>query len=255
VNYDPVSGQFLYPAGSKLPATPVFPGWQPNGYYGNGAQASPQSAYWQNTFDPKAEWGSCYFHLASNLTAYAIFEIPIGRDRVIGGSMNPVLNGVVGGWRLSPIFSYHGRFPLTIAGNDYCDTNSFGARANCSGPPVYVKQFLPGAGLQWFSPAPYSNPVVGTLGTCSVSAVRGPGLNRWDVSIQKEFPIKEQMRFEFPSEFLNVFHHPTFEAPSTYCGGSETPVGGPPVPCQSGLGLISASEGERTIQFALKFYF
>jgi hypothetical protein len=225
------------------------------GYYGDGAQASPQSAYWQNTFDSKAEWGSCYFDLASNLTAYAIYEIPIGRDRLIGGTMNPWLNGAIGGWRLSPIFSYHGGFPLTIAGNDYSGTNSFGSRANCSGPPEYLKQFIPDVGLQWFSMTPYSNPVVGAFGNCSVSTVRGPGLNRWDVSIQKEFPIREQMRFEFRAEFLNVFNHPTFEAPSTYCGGTETPVGGPAVPCVSGLGLISASEGERKIQFALKLYF
>jgi len=225
------------------------------GYYGGTAQAAPQSAYWQNTFDPKAEWGSCYFDLASNLTAFAIYEIPVGRNRLVGRNLNPVLNGVVGGWRLSPIFSYHGGFPLTISGNDYSNTNSFGSRANCSAAPSYVKQLLPGDGLQWFSPAPYSNPVVNTFGTCSVSTVRGPGLNRWDVSIQKEFPVHEQMHFEFRAEFLNILNHPTFDAPSNYCGGSPTPVGGPAVPCQSGLGLISASEGERNIQFALKFYF
>jgi hypothetical protein len=225
------------------------------GYYGDSAQASPQSAYWQNTFDPGAEWGSCYFDLANNLTAYAIYEIPIGRNRLVGKTMNPWLNGVVGGWRVSPIFSYHGGFPLTIGGNDYSGTNSFGSRANCSGSPVYLKQFIPNVGLQWFSMTPYSNPVVGTFGTCSVSTVRGPGLNRWDASIQKEFPVHEEIHFEFRAEFLNLFNHPTFEAPSTYCGGTETPVGGPAVPCVSGLGLISGSEGERKIQFALKLYF
>jgi hypothetical protein len=225
------------------------------GYYGDGAQASPQSAYWQNTFDPKAEWGSCYFDLASNLTAFAIYEIPIGHDHLMGKTLNPVLNGLVGGWRLSPIYSYHGGFPLTIGGNDYSNTNSFGSRANCAGPPIYLKQFLPGAGLQWFSPAPYSNPVVNTFGTCRVSTVRGPGLNRWDVSIQKEFPVSGKSHLEFRAEFLNFLNHPTFDAPNTYCGGSETPVGAPAVPCQSGLGLIGGSEGERNIQFALKFYF
>jgi hypothetical protein len=225
------------------------------GYYGDGAQASPQSAYWQNTFDPGAEWGSCYFDLAHNLTAYAIYEIPIGRDRLVGSNMNRWLNGVVGGWRVSPIFSYHGGFPLTVGGNDYSGTNSFGSRANCSGPPAYLKQIIPDVGLQWFSPTQYSNPVVGTFGTCSVSTVRGPGLNRWDASFQKEFPVYEEMRFEFRAEFLNLLNHPTFEAPSAYCSGEPTPVGGPAVPCVSGLGLISASEGERKIQFAVKFYF
>jgi hypothetical protein len=80
-------------------------------------------------------------------------------------------------------------------------------------------------------------------------------LNRWDVSIQKEFPISGKSHLEFRAEFLNFLNHPTFDAPNTYCGGSETPLGAPAVPCQSGLGLIGGSEGERNIQFALKFYF
>jgi hypothetical protein len=105
---------------------------------------------------------------------------------MFGKNLNPALNAVVGGWNLSPIFSYHGGFPLTIAGNDFSGTNSFGSRANCSGPPSYVKQFQSGAGLQWFSDAPYSNPVINTFGDCGVSTVRGPGLNRWDLGVQKE---------------------------------------------------------------------
>jgi hypothetical protein len=107
------------------------------------------------------------------------------RSRMFGKNLNPALNAVVGGWNLSPIFSYHGGFPLTIAGNDFSGTNSFGSRANCSGPPSYVKEFQSGAGLQWFSDAPYSNPVINTFGDCGVSTVRGPGLNRWDLSVQR----------------------------------------------------------------------
>jgi hypothetical protein len=62
------------------------------------------------------------------------------------------------------------------------------------------------------------------------------------------------MRLEFRAELLNAFNHPTFDAPSTFCSGNNSVVGSP-TPCVSGLGLISASEGERNIQFALKFYF
>jgi len=224
------------------------------GYYGDGAQASTASAYWQNTFDPGAEWGSCFFDLTHNLTAYAIYQLPVGNGRKFASNLNPVLNAVVGGWNVTPIYSYHGGFPLTILGNDFSNTNSFGGRADCSGPPSYIKQIEPGIGLQWFNPAPYSNPVLNTFGTCGVSTVRGPGLNRWDLGIQKEFPIHETMRVEFRTEFLNAFNHPTFDAPGTFCGGNASAVGSP-TPCVSGLGLLAGSEGERNIQFALKFYF
>jgi hypothetical protein len=228
------------------------------GYYGEFVgtfQSANASAYWQNTFHPRAEWGSCYFDLTHNLTAFAIYELPVGCGRMFGKDLNPVLNAVVGGWNISPIYSYHGGFPLTIQDNtDFSQTNSFGARADCSGPPSYLKQLQPGTGLQWFDPAPYSNPVINTFGTCGVSTVRGPGLNRWDLRLQKEFPVRESMRFEFRAEFLNAFNHPTFDAPNTFCGGTNS-IAGSPTPCTSGLGLITACEGERNIQFALKFYF
>jgi hypothetical protein len=220
------------------------------GYYGDGAQAAPQSPYWQNTFDPKAEWGSCYFDLAHNLTAFAIYELPVGKGRSFGRNLNPIVNALVGGWNVSTIYSLHGGFPLTIYGNDNSTTNSFGPRANCNGGPKYVKQFIPGVGLQWFSPAPYSNPAVRTFGTCGVGTIRGPGLNRFDIGVQKEFPVHDRMRFEFRAEFINAFNHPTFDPVfSTYCGGS------PGAACGPGLGVIALSEGERNIQFALKFYF
>jgi hypothetical protein len=219
------------------------------GYYGDGAQAAPQSPYWQNTFDPKAEWGSCYFDLAHNLTAFAIYQLPVGKGRSFGRNLNPMINGLVGGWNVSLIYSLHGGFPLTIYGNDYTTTNSFGSRADCNGPPKYVKQFIPGVGLQWFSPASYSNPAVLTFGNCGVGTVRGPGLNRFDFGLQKEFPVHDRMRFEFRAEFLNAFNHPTFDAPNPYCNGSSGAA------CAPGMGVIGGSEGERNIQFALKFYF
>jgi hypothetical protein len=219
------------------------------GYYGDGAQAAPQSPYWQNTFDPKAEWGSCYFDVTHNLTAFAIYQLPLGKGRSFGRNLNPIINALVGGWNVSLIYSLHGGFPLTIYGNDYTTTNSRGSRADCNGPPKYVKQFIPGVGLQWISPAPYSNPAVLTFGNCGVGTVRGPGLNRFDIGLQKEFPVHDNMRFEFRAEFLNAFNHPTFKDTYTYCGGS------PGAACAPGMGVIFGSEGERNIQFALKFYF
>ena len=219
------------------------------GYYGDGAQAAPQSSYWQNTFNPKSEWGSCYFDLTHNLTAFAIYQLPVGKERSFGRNLNSFLNVVMGGWNVSPIYSVHGGFPLTIYGNDNTATNSFGSRADCNGGPKYVKQFIPGVGLQWFSPAPYSNPAVQTFGNCGVGTVRGPGLNRFDIGLQKEFPVHQSMRFEFRAEFLNAFNHPTFDSPNTFCGGS------PGAACAPGMGVIGGSEGERNIQLALKLYF
>ncbi len=214
-----------------------------SGYYGSwSGQTTPTSPYFQNLYDERAEKGPCYYDVTHDLTSYAVYELPIGRGKQFGKDLNSVANAVVGGWQVSPIWTWRGGFPLTISANDNSGTNSRGARADCNAPPhVLGAQAIVGApGLQWFDPAPYSQPASG-FGTCGVGTVRGPGLNTVDFSLQKSFPFTESKRLEFRTELLNMFNHPIFNSPGAGLGG--------------GLGQITGSQGERNIQFALKFIF
>ena len=46
------------------------------GYFGAGGQAAPASAYWQNLYDRRAEWGPCYYdvtHVLSRLLRFMNF--------------------------------------------------------------------------------------------------------------------------------------------------------------------------------------
>ena len=218
------------------------------GYYGDSGQSSSASAYWQDLYNPLPEWGSCYFDVTNALTAYAIYALPIGRGKVIGSNLNPIVNSILGNWSVSPIWTWHGGFPLTVTSNDHSGTSSEGPRADCNGPARYEKK-LSTVGIQWFDPTVYSNPANGTFGTCGVSTVRGPGLDSVDISLQKDFPITKATYLQFRSEFINALNHPIFNAPSAYCGGSAGAA------CAAGLGLISSDQGARNIQFALKLYY
>jgi hypothetical protein len=144
------------------------------------------------------------------------------------------------------IVQAHGGFPLTIFSDDASGTNSRGSRANCNASPhVFGRkpafdassgQFI---GFQWFDPASYGPAVPGTFGTCGVGTVRGPGLRTADLSVQKEFPLSESKSLEFRVEFFNVTNTPILNSPSTLLNYK--------------LGLVDRSQGERNIQFALKF--
>jgi hypothetical protein len=46
-----------------------------------------------------------------------------------------------------------------------------------------------------------------TFGDAGRNIVRGPGLQNWDFSIFKLFPVREQMHFEFRAEFFNIWNH------------------------------------------------
>ncbi len=217
------------------------------GYFGSGGQAAPASPYWQNLYDRRAEWGLCYYDVTHVLSGSAVYEIPVGRNKLWGRNLPPLLNAVIGNWQVSGIVQLHGGFPLTIFAGDASGTNSRGARANCVAPPhVFGRKPAFGApgqfiGFQWFDAASYGPADPGTFGSCGVGTVRGPGLTTADLSIQKQFPVSEGKRLELRAELFNVTNTPVLNSPSTWLDAN--------------LGLINSSQGERNIQFALKFYY
>lgn len=81
-----------------------------------------------------------------------------------------------------------------------------------------------------------------TFGTCSNGVVRGPGLDNLDLSFQRIFPLSESRRIEFRVGFLNFTNTPILETPNIFGPGTT-------------VGRVSGSQGERNVQFALKFYF
>jgi hypothetical protein len=225
-----------------------------SGYYGTwgSTQGSPASPYYQNLYDPKADWAECYFDAKHLLSAYAVYEIPFGRGKKWGSNMNGVANAVVGGWSIDPIISLHTGFPLALYdfGADQTGTNSRGLRPDCgagSGRTFGRRNaFDPGSGAyigyQYFDPTPYTKPAVGSFGSCPAQGpIRGPGYADVDISLQKDFRIKESVKLQFRTDFINSFNRVNLNTPATALG--------------SGMGIINTAQQPRNIQFALKLYY
>ncbi len=220
-----------------------------SGYYGSwGGQTIPTSPYWQNLYDGKSEWGPAFFDVTHALSAYVVYELPVGKSKKYGSNMKSVVDALAGGWQVSGIVQLHGGYPLTISGGDASGTNSRGARANCIGPSqVFGKKQAvdasgkPVPGYQWFDPNAYGPAAPGSFGTCGVATVRGPGLHTLDMGFQKRFAITESKGIQFRGEFINFTNTPILTAPNTGLGST--------------LGLLQGSQGPRTVQLALKFLF
>lgn len=214
------------------------------GFFGEGGQSASQSAWWQNQYNPKGDYGACYFNVKGDFTGYLIYDLPFGRGRAFGANMNRAADALAGGWRLSVIPTFRGGFPLTLsAANDESGTGTFAPRPNCIAPPnvLHKKRAASTIGYQWFDPSSYAEPSPGTFGTCSVSSVYGPGEQNIDLGLAKSFKTFNEQNLEFRAEFLNAFNHPILDAPNNTIGAN--------------LGVISTSEGARNIQFALKYNF
>jgi hypothetical protein len=222
------------------------------GYYGTWSTArasSTASPYWQNVYDPKAEWAPCYYDSANTLTAYAIYDLPFGRGKQFGNDMNKAANAIVGGWTVSPIVSLHSGFPLALYTNasDPTGTGSRGLRPDCNGTNnVWGRRDATasqGGGFVWFNPSNYTDPTT-TFGTCApqLGHLRGPGYYNWDISLQKNFQLTERFKLQFRTDFLNAFNYVNLAVPNTTVNVSTT-------------GVINASQPARNIQFALKLYY
>ena len=88
----------------------------------------------------------------------------------------------------------------------------------------------------------FSQPSAGTFGSCANGTTLGPGLKDWDLGVAKEFQITESKRLEFRTDFLNLTNSPIFNAPNTSVDSTQ-------------FGWVTSTQGERNIQFALKFFF
>ena len=86
----------------------------------------------------------------------------------------------------------------------------------------------------------------------------GPGFNRVDFSVFKNFPISERVNLQFRSEFFNIANHPTFNAPN-FGGNGVVAVSGSGNYNSSNFGEIGSTRlapyDPRQIQFALKLLF
>ena len=216
------------------------------GYYGSwGGQAWYGPTYWQNLYDSKAEWGPCFYDQTQNLTTYALYELPYGKNRQFGKDVNPVLNAIAGDWNVSAILTFHTGFPMTpYTWTDTSGTglgNVFSTRADCVSPANILNTNYSAGGIQWFNPDAFTTPANGTFGNCGNGVVRGPGEGNLDLSIQKDFPVTESKKLQFRGDFIDLTNHPIFNAPNLAIG--------------PGLGAIQSTQGPRNIQLALKFIF
>jgi hypothetical protein len=212
------------------------------GYYGQGGQAGQSNWYYQNIYDAAAEWGPCDYDATHNFVANVVYDLPFGRNRMFGKSMNKGLDAVVGGWEVGGILSLHTGFAQTLTADDASNTGSRGSRADCIAPgDVYGKQNSPSGGYQWFDPASYSQPSAYTFGSCGVGTLRGPGLTDFDLSLSKTFSLTERHGFDLRAEFINLTNTPILNSPNRSVGPT--------------MGLLQSSQGARNVQIALKYHF
>ncbi|MGD1025625.1 MAG: carboxypeptidase regulatory-like domain-containing protein [Candidatus Sulfotelmatobacter sp.] len=235
-----------------------------NEFLGNGGGAQSR----QDPYNPRGDRAVSVFDIPQVFQVSYEYELPIGRDKALGGSMNPILNAIVGGWQTSGIWTISDGRPLTLTGS-VSAIPTYGQRPNLSAPlrrssTSYqnLVNGLPNTAqtASYFSnPGVLSVPPAFTFGNAprTTTSVLTPGTRNAELALFKEFPmtrVHEGMRVEFRAEATNALNHPQFKAPDANAAsgtyGQIAPGGG----FSPGSGAVTINS-PRELQLGLKVYF
>jgi hypothetical protein len=212
------------------------------GFYGGGAVVASEGAYWQNTYDPEADWGNGFWDVPSNLIVSGSWQLPFGKGRTWGSDWNAVTEGILGGWTLGGIFQTRSGIPITVIdGRARSLQGERGnERPNCVGDWKPSDQNI----SHWLDINAFAMVPLGTFGNCPVGVARGPGYTNLDAVLSKRFNTGGSTYFEFRLEAFNVLNHPSFGAP------------GRDISVPSTFGVITSTIGTpRVLELGFKFYF
>src|SRR5262249_14202902 len=109
------------------------------------------------------------------------------------------------GWQLSGIGRLWTGSPFDVLMSS--DVAGIGSTQN-QRPNVIAATAGPRTVERWFNIYAFQRPKTGTFGNMGRNSIRGPGVNKWDMMISKNFVLSERYRLQFGGEFFNAFNHP-----------------------------------------------
>jgi hypothetical protein len=196
----------------------------------------------RNSYNLAAEHSVDVSDTPHSLVVNYNYELPFGKNKLIGGGWNKAVNAALGGWQLSGILTARSGLPLSINPA----TNNTGGFGFNQRPdlvpgvnPVPQDQSL----THWINPAAFAQPAAFTFGDSPrfLADLRAPRYFNWDMGIHKWWGLGEERRLQVRFEMFNALNHPDFFEPDTNLGDAT-------------FGTITSAYPARSVQFGLKFY-
>jgi hypothetical protein len=229
----------------------------------------------QNVYNINGDYGRAVYDRTNILTFDGIYELPWYRDQ------KGLTGHLIGGWELSSIYTINSGLPLTVtessgggticyscnattgavqtsilglanggAANDSAGLGIMNSPDPASLRPNQVLNPNNGYGqkihtrLNWFYRPAFVSPGPNDIavGNEKRGAVEGPGFNRLDVGLFRNFKIRENMVFQLRGEGFNILNHTNWQAVGTTA-------------TSTALGTVSSARDNRIMQVAGKFTF
>jgi hypothetical protein len=241
----------------------------------NAAQQADGSGSHSNGCRDYSNCGLDYFSPGATHTAAVAFRYALPTLK----SQNLLTRETIGGWFVGGTMNFNTGVYGGVKDNT-CNTYTFqsadcnanytggGALQSARGKGQYVTNGGSPIGVAWLNPANFvhtdqvktSSGTVATipgagipdsstsmyLGNAVVGTWKGPSYINFNLSLDKDFPVYESVKFNFHAEAFNAFNHTELQAP-----GYNNTVS----PNTIGFGAISSAFPNRTLQLSGHFIF
>jgi hypothetical protein len=186
--------------------------------------------YPQNSYNLRGERGLSNFDVRHRLALSYAYDLPFGK-----------------GWQTFGILQFQTGRPFTAAllpdfdnSNTGIDSLGFGStnRPNVVGNP-HISDQNP---THWFNTAAFAIGPRGTFGNAGRNILEGPGVATVNLSLVKNFKLREHTSLQFRAETFNLFNRANFDLPDNFVGSPT-------------FGQILSAGSPRRLQLGLKLLF
>ena len=172
----------------------------------------------------EADFGLSNYHQPYNSTTSFVWSLPFGKGRRWASDASPIVEALIGGWRIAGINTVYAGEPVTLV---YTPGTTFIVSgiaqdfrgANNYRPNIICDPLTPASSRtisNWFNrecvvaPTDPSQP----FGNAERNSVRGPNFWQLDLAASKTVPLGERVSLEVRVEAFNLLDRANFRAPN-----------------------------------------
>ena len=197
-------------------------------------------------FNPNLSRGLSSFDMRQNFVASYTYSIPF--EHLFHAD-----NRWTKGWSVSGITRFSSGLPVTFY--NYEDTSLLGTQGNgINNLAVDELAYTSGAldlnhnprnGKPYFNTSLFSLPPLGSIGNSGRRLFSGPGIDNYDLTVQKNWKLTESKSLQLRLEGFNAFNHAQFYGPSSVDGNISSGT----------FGQVVSAAAPRLLQIAMKLVF
>ena len=154
---------------------------------------------------------------------YGLFNLPFGHNKQFLSHTNRILDQVVSGIQISPVVNYSSGLPYTLTAQQGNWVPGSAPRY-VNGDPKRLQRHVTGfpggpGGLKYYDAVNLNNgvfsiPNLDQIGTAGRTSAFGPNFFNADISVQKDFEIREKLTFQLRADGFNAFNHINWGTPN-----------------------------------------